>query len=173
MLRKLILSTTIAAIAALSLTFAEYGGKGKEPKDDIPTVAQKAGQFKTLVKALQAAELVDALKGKGPFTVFAPTDEAFGKLPKETLEDLLKPENKEKLKSILLYHVVSGKYLAADVKKLKSGTQVETLLKGKKITVTQKKEGIFVNDAKVIKTDVLAKNGVIHVIDKVILPPEN
>lgn len=172
MLRKLTLST-IAAFVALSLTFAQYGSKGKEPKDDIPTVAQKAGQFKTLVKALQAAELVDALKGKGPFTVFAPTDEAFGKLPKGTLEDLLKPENKEKLKSILLYHVVSGKYLAADVKKLKSGTQVETLLKGKKITVTQKRDGIYVNDAKVIKTDVLAKNGVIHVIDKVILPPEN
>ncbi|MCX7969286.1 MAG: fasciclin domain-containing protein [Armatimonadetes bacterium] len=171
-MRKLTLST-IAAFVALSLTFAQYGSKGKEPKDDIPTVAQKAGQFKTLVKALQAAELVDALKGKGPFTVFAPTDEAFGKLPKGTLEDLLKPENKEKLKSILLYHVVSGKYLAADVKKLKSGTQVETLLKGKKITVTQKRDGIYVNDAKVIKTDVLAKNGVIHVIDKVILPPEN
>ncbi|GBC98632.1 Immunogenic protein MPB70 [bacterium HR17] len=164
---------TVGAVVAVvgSWTVAQYGG-GAQPTGDIPTVAVKAGQFKTLVKALQAAELVDALKGKGPFTVFAPTDAAFAKLPKGTLEELLKPENKEKLRSILLYHVVAGKYLAADVKKLKSGTQVETLLKGKKITVTHKRNSVYVNDAKVIKTDVMASNGVIHVIDKVILPPE-
>lgn len=168
-LRWLSAGMIVAAVTALAV--AQYG-RASKPADDIPTVAQKAGQFTTLVKALQAAELVDALKGKGPFTVFAPTDAAFAKLPKGTLEDLLKPENKEKLRSILLYHVVAGKYLAADVKKLKSGTQVETLLKGKKITVTRKRDGIYVNDAKVIKTDVMASNGVIHVIDKVILPPE-
>ncbi len=172
MLRKCML-TIIGAAVAITIAFAQYGERGKKPTEDIPTVAQKAGQFKTLVTALQAAELVDALKGKGPFTVFAPNDEAFAKVPKETLEELLKPENKEKLRSILLYHVVAGKYLAADVKKLKSGTQVETLLKGKKVTITRKRDGIYINDAKVIKTDVLAKNGVIHVIDKVILPPEN
>ncbi len=169
LLRWLSAGMVIATITVLAV--AQYG-KSSKPADDIPTVAQKAGQFTTLVKALQAAELVDALKGKGPFTVFAPTDAAFAKLPKGTLDELLKPENKEKLRSILLYHVVAGRYLAADVKKLKSGTQVETLLKGKKITVTHKRDGIYVNDAKVIKTDVMASNGVIHVIDKVILPPE-
>ncbi len=170
-----VLLTGAVVVVAFGLAVADqhYGGKAKKatPKD-IPTVAVEAGQFKTLVKALQAAELVDALKGKGPFTVFAPTDEAFGKLPKGTLEELLKPENKEKLRSILLYHVVSGNYLSEDVRKLKSGTQVETLLKGAKITVTFKDKDIFVNDAKVIKADVRASNGVIHVIDKVILPPE-
>ncbi|MEJ7614486.1 MAG: fasciclin domain-containing protein [Candidatus Fervidibacter sacchari] len=161
------------AVAIVGWTVAQYGGeKGTQPADDIPTVAVKAGQFKTLVKALEAAELVDALKGKGPFTVFAPTDDAFAKLPKGTLEELLKPENKEKLQSILLYHVVPGKYLSADVRKLKSGTKVETLLKGKKVTITLKRKDIFVDGAKVIKADVMASNGVIHVIDKVILPPE-
>lgn len=172
MLRKCIL-VIIGVAVVITFAFAQYGQKGKKPAEDIPTVAQKAGQFKTLVTALQTVGLVDTLKGKGPFTVFAPTDEAFAKVPKETLEELLKPENKEKLRSILLYHVVAGKYISADVKKLKSGTQVETLLKGKKITIAQKRDGIYINDAKVVKTDVLAKNGVIHVIDKVILPPEN
>jgi len=170
-LRRLLVVATLLAL--VGWTVAQYqGGKENQPKDDIPTVAAKAGQFKTLVKALQAAELVDALKGEGPFTVFAPTDEAFAKLPKGTLDELLKPENKEKLRSILLYHVVPGKYLSSEVRKLKSGTQVETLLKGKKVTITKKRRQIFVNGAKVIKADVMASNGVIHVIDKVILPPE-
>ncbi len=170
-LRRLLV-VGVVAVAISSWTVAQYGGKGNQPTDDIPTVATKAGQFKTLVKALQAAGLVEALKGKGPFTVFAPTDSAFAKLPKGTLEELLKPENREKLRSILLYHVVSGKYLSSDVRKLKSGTQVETLLKGKKITITQKRRQIYVDGAKVIKADVMASNGVIHVIDKVMLPPE-
>lgn len=170
-LRRLLV-VGVVAVAISSWTVAQYSGKGSQPTDDIPTVAMKSGQFKTLVKALQAAELVEALKGKGPFTVFAPTDDAFAKLPKGTLEELLKPENKEKLRSILLYHVVSGKYLSSDVRKLKSGTQVETLLKGKKITITQKRRRIYVDGARVIKADVMASNGVIHVIDKVILPPE-
>ncbi len=168
--RMLVVSAV--AVTVVSWTVAQYGGgKSDQPADDIPTVAVKAGQFKTLVKALEAAELVDALKGKGPFTVFAPTDDAFAKLPKGTLEELLKPENKEKLQSILLYHVVPGKYLSSDVRKLKSGTKVETLLKGKEVTITLNKD-IFVDGAKVIKADVMASNGVIHVIDKVILPPE-
>jgi uncharacterized surface protein with fasciclin (FAS1) repeats len=170
-LRRLLMVGAVA-VALVGWTVAQYGGKGNQPTDDIPTVAVKAGQFKTLVKALEAAELVDALKGKGPFTVFAPTDSAFDKLPKGTLDELLQPENKEKLRSILLYHVVPGKYLSSDVRKLKSGTQVETLLKGKKVTITKKRKDIFVDGAKVIKADVMASNGVIHVIDKVILPPE-
>jgi len=97
-LRRLLMVGAVA-VALVGWTVAQYGGKGNQPTDDIPTVAVKAGQFKTLVKALEAAELVDALKGKGPFTVFAPTDSAFAKLPKGTLEELLKPENKEKLRS--------------------------------------------------------------------------
>jgi uncharacterized surface protein with fasciclin (FAS1) repeats len=134
---------------------------------DIVETAVGAGQFKTLAAALEAAGLIDALKGAGPFTVFAPTDEAFAKLPAGTVESLLKPENKEKLKSILLYHVVSGNVPASEVLKL-NGQSVKTL-QGSSIKV-QTKQGVRVDDAKVIKTDVMASNGVIHVIDTVLMP---
>lgn len=132
---------------------------------DIVAVAVGAEQFKTLVAAVQAAGLVETLQGAGPFTVFAPTDAAFAKLPAGTVESLLKPENRDKLVAILKYHVVAGKVMAADVKtgqaKSVNGQNIEVKVAGGEVTV---------DNAKVIKTDVLANNGVIHVIDTVILP---
>ena len=125
-----------------------------------------AGHFTTLVAAVKAAGLVDTLKGPGPFTVFAPTDEAFAKLPPGTLESLLKPENKAKLQKILTYHVVAGKVMAADVMKLSSAKTVE----GENVAITTMSGGVMVDNAHVTKTDITASNGVIHVIDTVILP---
>ena len=133
---------------------------------DIVDTAVAAGSFKTLAKALQAADLVDTLKGKGPFTVFAPTDEAFAKLPQGTLEELLKPANKEKLRRILTYHVVAGRVTATEVVKLKSAKAVS----GDTIDIKANGGSVMVDDAKVTKTDISASNGVIHVIDSVILP---
>jgi uncharacterized surface protein with fasciclin (FAS1) repeats len=132
---------------------------------DLVAVAAGADNFKTLVAAVKAAGLVETLQGKGPFTVFAPTDEAFAKLPAGTVEDLLKPENKEKLVAILKYHVVPGKVLAADVKTMEAKTA-----QGQSVKLKVSDAGVTVDNAKVIKTDVLAENGVIHVIDSVILP---
>ena len=137
-------------------------------KRDIVDTAVAAGTLKTLATALQAAGLVDTLKGKGPFTVFAPTDEAFSKLPAGTVESLLKPENKEKLKAILLYHVVAGGLTAAQVVKHSS---VKTL-NGQELKLTVNDGTVMVNDAKVVKADILASNGVIHVIDPVLLPKD-
>ncbi len=134
---------------------------------DIVDTAIADGRFTTLVAALQAAELVDALKAEGPFTVFAPTDDAFAALPEGTLDSLLLPENKQTLTDILLYHVVEGKVMAADVTGLKSAT---TLL-GKDVTVKVDMGNVYINDAKVIITDIETSNGVIHVVDAVILPP--
>lgn len=125
-----------------------------------------AGKFNTLVAAVKAAGLVDTLKGPGPFTVFAPTDEAFAKLPAGTLDSLLKPENKEKLQSILTYHVVPGKVMAKDVVKLKTAKTVE----GSNVSVSTKGGGVKINNATVTKPDIEASNGVIHVVDTVILP---
>ena len=138
--------------------------KGK--KKDIVDTAVAAGSFKTLAAALKAAGLVDTLKGKGPFTVFAPTDEAFGKLPKGTVATLLKPENKKMLQGILTYHVVGGKVLAKDVVKLKSAKTVN----GKSVHIVVKDGKVYVDKAQVVMTDIKCKNGVIHVINKVILP---
>jgi transforming growth factor-beta-induced protein len=134
---------------------------------DIVDTAVAAGNFKTLAAALTAAGLIDTLKGEGPFTVFAPTDEAFAKLDKATLADLLKPENKEKLVAILTYHVVPGSVMAADVVKLTSAKTVN----GAEVKIKVDGSTVMVNDAKVTATDIKAKNGVIHVIDTVILPP--
>jgi len=134
---------------------------------NIVETAVAAGQFKTLAAALEAAGLIDALTGEGPFTVFAPTDEAFAKLPAGTVESLLKPENKEKLKSILLYHVVPGNVTAKQVMKL-NGRTVKTL-EGGSIKVSTM-NGVTVDDARVTKTDIQASNGVIHVIDTVLMP---
>lgn len=144
-------------------------GAARVKADDIVDVASAAPNFKTLVAAIKAAGLVDTLKGDGPFTVFAPTDAAFAKLPKGTVESLLKPENKAKLVAILTYHVVKGKVMAADVMKLKSGTKVATV-EGQSVTVKVSKAGVMVDKAKVVKTDIDASNGVIHVIDTVLMP---
>jgi len=138
---------------------------------DIVDTAVSAGDFKTLVAAVKAAGLVDTLKGEGPFTVLAPTDEAFAKLPEGTVESLLKPENKAKLVAILTYHVIPSKAMAADVVKL-DGKTVKSV-QGGVIKVSVDGETVKVNNAKVIKTDILCSNGVIHVIDTVIMPPEN
>jgi uncharacterized surface protein with fasciclin (FAS1) repeats len=134
-------------------------------KKDIVDTAVAAGSFTTLAKALGAAGLVDTLKGPGPFTVFAPTDAAFAKLPAGTLEKLL--ADKEQLTKVLTYHVVAGKVLAADVVKLKSAKTVE----GSDVKITVKGKSVTVNGANVVKTDIEASNGVIHVIDAVLLPP--
>ncbi len=136
---------------------------------DIVDTAVADGRFTTLAAALGAADLVETLKGEGPFTVFAPTDDAFAKLPEGTVESLLLPENLEQLKSILLYHVVSGKVLASDVVTL---TSAETVL-GEDVTIKVEDGKVFLNDTvEVIITDVEASNGVIHVIDAVLLPPQ-
>lgn len=160
------------AVAAFVATSIAFGGNAKPAAQmDIVDTAVSAKMFKTLVAAVQAAGLVDALKGEGPFTVFAPTDAAFQKLEKSkpgTIAMLLKPENKAKLAAILTYHVVSGKIMAADVMKLKNGTYVKTL-NGKSIKVSSK-HGVKVNRSKVVKTDIECTNGVIHVIDTVLLP---
>ena len=135
---------------------------------DIVDTAVAAGTFKTLAKALQAAGLVETLKGAGPFTVFAPTDEAFAKLPAGTLESLLEPENKPKLQRILKAHVLAGKIMAADVIKIDSAKAVS----GDTLTIVSRDGGVTVDTRKVVKTDIDTTNGVIHVIDSVILPKD-
>ena len=137
-------------------------------KKDIVDTAVGAGSFKTLVAAVQAADLVETLKGKGPFTVFAPSDEAFAKLPAGTVEDLIKPENKEKLVAILTYHVVPGKVLAKDVVKLTAAKTVQ----GQEVAIKVADGKVTVDNANVVKTDIGCSNGVIHVIDSVIIPAE-
>jgi transforming growth factor-beta-induced protein len=151
-----------------SVTTVAYKQEVQETKLDVVDTAVKAGSFKTLAAALKAAGLVDTLKGKGPFTVFAPTDEAFEKLPTGTVETLLKPENKDKLVAILTYHVVAGKVMAADVVKLKNAKTVQ----GSEIKIAVADGEVMVDDANVIKTDIACGNGVIHVIDTVLLPKE-
>ena len=143
------------------------GGAPAAASQDIVATAQAAGSFTTLVAAVQAAGLVDTLKGTGPFTVFAPTDAAFAKLPAGTVENLLKPENKAALQAILKYHVVSGKVLAADVVKLTSARTVE----GRDVRIGVNGAQVKINEATVTTADVAASNGVIHVIDGVLLPP--
>ena len=150
-LSRFIAGTALAA--ATSVAFAA----------DIVDTAVSAGQFKTLVKAVQEAGLVDTLKGKGPFTVFAPTDEAFAKLPAGTLESLL--ADKQKLAAVLTYHVVPGKVMASQVKP----GQVKTV-QGQALTVSANRGTVMVDNAKVVKTDIVASNGVIHVIDTVVVP---
>ncbi|MCE2784996.1 MAG: fasciclin domain-containing protein [Pirellula sp.] len=136
-------------------------------EDNIPTVATKAGKFNTLLAAAKAAGLVEALSGDKALTVFAPTDDAFAKLPKDTVATLLKPENKDKLKAILLFHVVEGRVYSEDALAAKSAAT----LQGSKVEITVKDGAAYVNGAKILATDVDASNGVIHIIDSVILPP--
>jgi uncharacterized surface protein with fasciclin (FAS1) repeats len=155
----------IALGVVAAFTIASAAQAQSAPKDIVDT-AVAAGSFTTLAKALQAADLVDTLKGKGPFTVFAPTDEAFAKLPQGTLDDLLKPANKAKLRRILTYHVVPGRVTAGDVVKLKSAKAVS----GDTMAIKVNGDSVMVDGARVVKTDIAASNGVIHVIDSVILP---
>jgi uncharacterized surface protein with fasciclin (FAS1) repeats len=157
----------LAAVTAAVVGLAVGSSNLRAAEKDIVGTAVGAGQFKTLVAALNAAGLVDTLKGPGPFTVFAPTDDAFAKLPAGTVENLLKPENKDKLIAILTYHVVPGKVMAADVVKLED----EKTVNGKMLKVTVQGNVVMINDAKVTATDIVASNGVIHVIDTVVLPP--
>ncbi len=158
----------ISRIATLmALAFSSWAGPAQAQDDDIVDVAIGAGVFNTLVAAVQAADLVDALKGEGPLTVFAPTDEAFAALPEGTVESLLLPENKELLTSILLYHVVAGAVLAADVVELDSATT----LSGDSVNISVSDSGVMINNANVVQADVAASNGVIHIIDAVLLPP--
>jgi uncharacterized surface protein with fasciclin (FAS1) repeats len=160
MLMKFVVASLVM-VAALGTVRAEDA-----PTKDIVDTAVAAGSFKTLAAALKAAGLIDTLKGEGPFTVFAPTDAAFAKLPKGTVESLLKPENKDKLVAVLTYHVVAGKVLAADVVKLSEAKTVQ----GSKVKIVVEDGKVKVDGANVVKTDILTKNGVIHVIDAVILP---
>lgn len=151
-----------ATVAALALTLSAAPAMAQQK--DIVDTAVGAGMFTTLAKALTVAGLIDTLKGPGPFTVFAPTDEAFAKVPKATLDALL--ADKAKLTQVLTYHVVAGKVMAADVVKLKAAKTVQ----GSSATVTVNGSNVKIDDANVIKTDIAASNGVIHVIDAVIMP---
>ena len=156
--------TTICIALAIALSAGSLALA--QSQKDIVDTAVTAGDFKTLAAALQAAGLVDTLKGPGPFTVFAPTDEAFAKLPAGTVEDLLKPENKQKLISILTYHVVAGKVMANEVVKLHEAKTVN----GQYIKITVDGGKVMADNADVVKTDIQCTNGVIHVIDAVLLP---
>lgn len=159
--RLAIVSVAALAVAACSSSSA------KKPVDIVDT-AVSAGQFKTLVAAVKAAGLVETLKGPGPFTLFAPTDDAFAALPEGTVENLLKPENKEQLVSILTYHVVAGKVMSGDIAGKKTAAPT---VQGADLDIDAT-SGVMVNDAKVTTADVIASNGVIHVVDKVLLPPQ-
>jgi uncharacterized surface protein with fasciclin (FAS1) repeats len=156
----------LAAVAATVISIAVGGASAYAADKDIVDTAVAAGQFKTLAAALTAAGLVDTLKGPGPFTVFAPTDAAFAKLPAGTLDTLLKPESKAKLTAILTYHVVAGKVMAADVKEAKT-------VNGAMVAVKVDGGTVMINNAKVTTANIAASNGVIHVIDTALLPPAN
>ena len=155
------------AVLAAAIGLAGSVGAQAAEKDIVDT-AVAAGQFQTLAAALEAAGLVATLKGEGPFTVFAPTDEAFARLPSGTVETLLKEENKDQLTAILTYHVVPGKVMSQDV----AGIDEARTVNGKMIDVEVDGSAVKVNDATVTQADIAAANGVIHVIDTVILPPE-
>jgi uncharacterized surface protein with fasciclin (FAS1) repeats len=167
MKRRLRISTATAFAAALLLlvTDALAGNYGKKQADIVDT-AISAGTFNTLAAALEAGDLVGTLKADGPYTVFAPNDEAFAKLPEGTVESLLLPENKDKLVAILTYHVVPGKVTAADVVTM----QTAPTANGEDLAIRVVDETVFINDARVVATDIGASNGVIHVVDTVILP---
>ena len=162
------LKTATLGIAVITLMLSA-GTQAQQDNKDIVETAMAAGSFQTLAKVLKAADLVDTLKGQGPFTVFAPTDEAFAKLPAGTLNDLLKPENKQKLQRILTYHVVPGRVSSTDVVKLRTARAVS----GDTIDITANDGTVRVDRARVVKTDIAASNGVIHVIDTVILPDDS
>jgi len=160
--------STVAAFAAVLLLLITdvYAGNYGKKQSDIVDTAVAAGSFNTLAAALEAGGLVETLKADGPYTVFAPTDEAFAKLPDGTLEMLLLPENKDKLVKILTYHVVAGKVMAAEVVTL----QTATTANGSDVAIRVVDDTVFINDSRVVATDIGASNGVIHVVDTVILP---
>lgn len=162
MIRRTFLSVTTAAVTAVALSSAAFAGGMKK---DIVDTAVDAGSFGTLVAAVQAAGLVETLKGDGPFTVFAPTDEAFAALPEGTVESLLLPENKDQLTAILTYHVVPGKVMSGDL----SNNMMASTVEGSDVTIMTE-DGVTVQDANVVTADIETSNGVIHVIDKVIIP---
>jgi len=162
------LLTLVVLVASTAMVPAARAGDHPATPGDIVAVASSAGNFQTLVAAIEAADLVETLQGKGPFTVFAPTDDAFAKLPPGTLEDLLKPANKAKLAGILACHVVPGKVMAADVKTM----QVKTV-QGRELNLRVADGKVTVDGAKVVATDLAAANGVIHAIDAVILPTDS
>lgn len=165
--RNLKISTIAAFAAALTLFVTDaYSGNYGKKQSDIVDTAVSAGTFNTLAAALEAGDLVITLKSDGPYTVFAPTDEAFAKLPDGTVEMLLLPENKDKLVEILTYHVVAGKVTAAEVVTLETATTAN----GSDVAIRVVDETVFINDSRVIATDIEASNGVIHVVDTVILP---
>lgn len=157
--RHFIALTSAAALSTASMAFADGHSK------DIVDTAVAAGSFTTLAAALQAADLVDTLKGEGPFTVFAPTDDAFAALPEGTVETLLMPENKDQLVAILTYHVVAGKVMSTDL----TNNMMAPTVQGSNVTIMTE-GGVTVNGANVVSADIAASNGVIHVIDAVILP---
>lgn len=158
----------VAFTASLMLGSLAVAGGYSKNKSDIVDTAVANGSFSTLAAALQAGDLVGTLKSDGPFTVFAPTDEAFAKLPEGTIDTLLKPENKDKLVEILTYHVVPGKVTASQVVNINSAEAVN----GMALSIKVDEGSVFVNDAQVIATDVMASNGVIHVVDTVIIPKQ-
>ncbi len=167
-MKKIILAGLMMMLSATQV-LAGYGDNDKtvtEPAKDIVETAVAAGSFNTLAAALEAGGLIETLKSAGPFTVFAPTDEAFAKLPAGTLDNLLKPENKEQLVAILTYHVVPGKVMAADVVKLQSAKTVN----GKEVSIKAGENGVTIDNANVVTTDIDTSNGVIHVIDQVLIP---
>jgi len=157
---------TFTSLAVVGMMAATSPVRAQHPKDIVDT-AVAAGSFNTLAKALTAADLVTTLNGPGPFTVFAPTDEAFAKLPAGTVENLLKPENKAMLRRVLTYHVVPGRVTAADVVKVSFAKAVS----GDTLSIKADGSAVTVNNSKVVKTDIAASNGVIHVVDTVLLPP--
>ena len=163
MKKTMLMFTSLTLVACLTMVSP---ARAQQTKDIVDT-AVAAGSFKTLAKALAAADLVGTLKGPGPFTVFAPTDEAFAKLPTGTLDNLLKPANKAMLVRVLTYHVVPGKVMAADVVKINSANAVS----GDALHIKVADGTVTVDNARVVKTDIAASNGVIHVIDRVLLPP--
>ncbi len=155
-----------AVLTALMLSASAFAGNYAKKKSDIVDTAVAAGNFTTLAAALEAGDLIGTLKSDGPFTVFAPTDEAFAKLPEGTVENLLLPENKDKLVEILTYHVVPGKVKAADVITLDSAKTAN----GTNVAIRVEEQMVYVNNSRVVATDISASNGVIHVVDSVILP---
>jgi uncharacterized surface protein with fasciclin (FAS1) repeats len=169
--RLMTVAVTLVGFAVSMNTYASSCSAGattaakSTSAKSVVALASSSDDFQTLVAAIKAAGLVDVLQAEGPYTVFAPTDEAFAKLPQGTLENLLKPENKEQLIAILKYHVVPGKVMAADVRTMQAQT-----VQGQKVQLKVSEEGVYVDNAKVVKTDLMADNGVVHVIDTVILP---
>ena len=165
-MKAIVKSTLVLALIFSTAAFTFAPNQTTNPEDDIVDVAVKAGSFNTLAAALQAAGLVETLKSEGPFTVFAPTDEAFAKLPEGTVENLLKPENKDQLIAILTYHVVAGSVTADQVVNLESADTVQ----GTSVQISVEYGKVRINNATVTATDIEATNGIIHVIDTVLLP---